>query len=171
MNKLLLVAVSLVVASSLHAGMSFGLSSTQFGDTDSEVGFTLGVDSTFYEPESIAGVGIGLYFDVDYYGMEDVKSIDESINAGTNVDAGLLVNYTFNQKIFPVEAYAGVGYGGGLLGSNLSYDGLNYQAGATFNINERHGVGVRYKHNDMELSVGDIDDGLDIISLYWRYEK
>ncbi len=163
MKRLVLAGLGLVFTTSLQAGVMYGISSTKLGNGDSQYGFEMDYRYVFYQPEKLQGLGIGAYGGMDYFTIDDMHSLDD--DAGMLVNVGLLTSYAFKRA----DIYAGVGYGAGKIGE-AGYKGLNYQVGTTFHINEKHGVGIKYKHNKVDLDLeGDSSDKLDIFTLYWEY--
>ena len=159
--KTTLALLSLTAA--LHADISFGITQATFADGDPGYGFNMSTEWSFYKPEAVKGLQIGMVMDMGYFTLGEVKNLND--DAGLLVDLDLLGSYSFAEQGAPLRLYTGIGYGLGIIGSD-AYDGLNYQAGAEYNFGDSWGMGLKYIHNDADLSLANVDTDLDIYVLY-----
>jgi len=159
--KTTLALLSLTAA--LQADISFGITQATFADGDPGYGFNMSTEWSFYSPEAAKGLQIGMVMDMGYFTLGEVKNLND--DAGLLVDLDLLASYSFAEHGAPLRLYTGIGYGLGIIGSD-AYDGLNYQAGAEYNFGDSWGMGLKYIHNDADLSLAGVDTDLDIYVLY-----
>lgn len=119
--------------------------------------------------ESAPGLRLGWNLGFEYYTLGKVESLNDS--AGYNVDAMLLGGYTFDDKFnVPIELLGGIGYAGGQIGKDYNH-GLAYKGVATLKITDGFGIGVQYKHVDLNVVtlIGEFGSGLDIASAFLNF--
>lgn len=168
-KKLIIPAICFLLTSSMNAGSIFAVTYSSIGDCDGGYGFTYGFQGSVPSAKLPEGLEWGGYLDINYFSLDDIKSLNDSI--GYSGDFGLLLDYNFQKLSLPLDVYAGAGYGIGVLGDSNGYDGINYQAGMTYHFNEKHGFGIKYTHNNMDLILGELDGGLDMVMIYWDYKN
>ena len=165
MKKLSLIVSGLVCASSLFANssMDIGFIKAKVGDGGSNSGLSIDAKS-FMHPKGFKNLSLGISIGSNYFKLDDTKSLSD--DAGYSVDLDLLVGYDYKKTTF----YLGGGYSLGQFGS-ATFDGSNYQVGAEYNFSKNYGIGVKYKHNKLDLTGGSSNLDLDITSLYIKYHN
>ena len=119
--------------------------------------------------ESVAGLRVGWNIAFDFYTLGDVESLND--DAGYSVDGMIIAGYTFNDAFnVPVEFMAGVGYAGGQIGADAN-SGLAYKGAVMYNFTKGFGMGVQYKHVDLDVVTlgGKFDSGLDMASAFLSF--
>jgi len=150
-----------VCASSLQAGVTWGLTSAKLSNNGSNVGFSLGVQKLFYQPEKLKGFGIGALLDMDYFTLDKTTNLDSDI--GMLVNGDILLGYSYQNATL----LTGYGYGLGKIGSE-TYEGANYMFALEYNFNKSSAIGVKYKNNEVDLTLGGSDQELEITSIYYK---
>jgi hypothetical protein len=157
-----LFIVGALCASSLQASsITYGITSADFAKNGSNAGFSFGIQKLFYKPQKLNGFGIGAIIGSDYFTLDKISGLDDDMGLLINTD--LLLGYSYKK----VTLLVGLGYGLGQVGSE-TFKGRNYLGALEYNFTDKHGIGIKYKNNAVDLTIGGKSDDLEITSIYYK---
>jgi len=160
-TKILISTVLTATTLLADASMDFGVSSATLDNGSANGGFSL--DSKgFFHPKGFKNLGLGGELGIGYFTVDKIRTINDDAGIVCNLD--LLLGYTYNQATI----YGGGGYSVGQVGS-ASFDGSNYMLGTEYSFNKRYGLGIKYKHHDIDFVGFNTDNELEIGTLYLKY--